>query len=182
MCCRERNDPLRMVRVLFDSPGRSAPAEPGRSDTAGFAAVLRSLSSRRRHGGARAGTASGPLRRNSYRAPVTESASCFGFGAGSRLISFGDFKGLQGAEPHACAEKDRDYADHTDGNPGKSMHHDHHSIRRHAGRRSRFGLAIERTMMFVFHEARGARASGHAPLDGCFTRRGLRALLPQRSV
>ena len=155
MCCRERNDPLRMVRALFD-----------RSDTVGFAAVLRSSSSRRRHGGARAGTASGPLRRNSYRAPVTEGASCFGFGAGSRLISFGDFKGLQGAEPHACAEKDRDYADHTDGNPEKGMHHDHHSTRRHAGRRNRFGLALERTMMFVFHEARGARASGHAPLDG----------------
>ena len=33
MCCRERNDPLRMVRALFD-----------RSDTAGFAAVMRSLS------------------------------------------------------------------------------------------------------------------------------------------
>ena len=44
------------------------------------------------------------------------------------------------------------------------------------------GLCLERTMMFVFHEARGARASGHAPLDGCFTQRGLRALLPQHSV
>lgn len=89
-------------------------------------------------------------------------------------------RGLQGAEPHASAEKDRDSADRTDGRykqrpfaPLRSASNCGEIIGR---RRSRGTACFERGAMPVRHgdrDERAVRARSH--------RRWVRALCPQRS-